>query len=525
MTTPTFRPIDDAAFDDDRALSAEHGRRIVRDTLATYNERCLHAGQAYTRFEGDGSEVRTLWRWCANWGYVGPWHIYVPASVAARGFVRLLLGMRTNGGAGAVRVYAHNDALPVDELTMSDDTSSGAPGSEQQWYVCASGPGVTDFDFALRLPVQAGWNRVRVALLCNIDTNRAAVNDGSTTSGTTLAAPSYTVVGSAVDTVGAAVFLATDTAAATRGEVDLFTVPRGIEVGNSFARLLFEPTRNRWRERIDDSPYTYSGSFYCVVAYIDSLAIDGSRAYQLEDRQFGPAFRYRQPIGAAAASSAAIEAQNAHFDRLPMVAIGRPLIGSVPVALDPANGVARLWSMRQVPIASPTLWTPFARLLAGVAAATPAIERQGTYGAATYEVRFSAALLLLNLSDSQQFCEVRARLVNAAGTDIATVEERVSVPILLGAIVQQVAASNLSGPIESANGDSAPTPYGCEGMVVAADLDAFTDITLTITAPLLSAEPVQRIILEFRGDQLIDGPQPQRLFVSTPPAVRLIDAD
>jgi hypothetical protein len=437
--------------------------------------------------------------------------------------------MRTNGGAGAVRVYAHNDALPVDELTMSDDTSSGAPGSEQQWYVCASGPGVTDFDFALRLPVQAGWNRVRVALLCDPDVNRAATIDATGTGELAFGFPGYSVLGSAVDTVGAAVLLAFDAAAAARGEVERYTVPSGFVQGNAFQRRLFEPEYASWFRSATSRDYVYSGSYYCVVAYIDSLAIDGSQAYQLEDRQFGAAFRHRQPIGAAAASSAAIEAQNAHFDRLPMVAIGRPLIGSVPVALDPANGFARLWSIRQVPIVSPTLWTPFARLLVGLTASSPAIERQGTYGTATYEVRFSAASVALNeYAPDTGLYEVRALLVDGAGLPFALVEVEVTVATFqrfAGRVPHQMDGAGTSGPANSANEDSLSTLYGCEGMVVAADLNGFTDITLTLTAPLLSAEPVQRMILEFRGSQRIAGLQPQRLFVSTPPAVRLIDAD
>ena len=66
---------------------------------------------------------------------------------------------------------------------------------------------------------------------------------------------------------------------------------------------------------------TYAVIRWVTALYIDSISLDGSQAYTLEDRSFGPAFRYRQFLSASFAGQAVQEATVAHRARLPVAVL------------------------------------------------------------------------------------------------------------------------------------------------------------------------------------------------------------
>jgi hypothetical protein len=114
MTTPSFLATDETACDDDRALTAEHGRRIVRNALAIWNERCGHVGHAEMMTQPNGDDVTTRAIITAGWAYVGPMHYFCPAPVGTPNASRpnptitLYLVGRATGSATSY-VYAINE--------------------------------------------------------------------------------------------------------------------------------------------------------------------------------------------------------------------------------------------------------------------------------------------------------------------------------------------------------------------------------------------------------------------------------
>lgn len=531
MTVPTFRPIDSTAFDDDRAVSAEHGRRIVRDTLAVLNERCVHIGGPFRRYAGDGSEVRTLWRWAATWQYLGPFHIYVPPQIAAKGYVRVLIGARTNGGAGHVRIYAHNPAVPVDEATMTNDTSASPPLANEQWFVCQSGPGVTDFDFAVLMPVVPGWNDCFLAILCDEDTNRAPVNTTSPASiilkttqtiGGTIA-PALKVTGNVSDVIGRFAYISLDATLFALGEFDTLTMPYGSNSGNDRILHVHEPSLDIWGEVDNTSQFGFLSERFTTVVYFDSISIDGSVAYTLEERQFGPQFRYQQVISAGLTRVAVDDAQNAHFARLPMAASQPRLLQEVPVALDLARGVPSYHRYLLISKWSSS-FVEFRRVCLGIAAATPTIDVQDTFTSPVkrWEVCFSCILASYYFGEYRDInVEFRLRILDETGAQLAS--ESIIIAPSQSRRNDGSAISHQIGQSISLTNPTGGALYGTEGLYARDDLSTWSRITMTIDGDDLDTEEIQYLVLEARHDQATVDSSPTAVLSISPLAVRLTD--
>ena len=164
MTTPVFLATDETACDDDRALTAEHGRRIVRNALAIWNERCGHVGHSEMMTQANGDDLTTRAIITAGWAYVGPMHYFCPAPVGTPNASRpnptitLYLVGRATGSATSY-VYAINENI-------------GAPSESQMDIDVASvGDAWADITTAtwtatLKVQVAAGWNRIWLAFKC-----------------------------------------------------------------------------------------------------------------------------------------------------------------------------------------------------------------------------------------------------------------------------------------------------------------------------------------------------------------------
>lgn len=506
MTNPTFRPISDEAFDTGVALSAEHGRRIVRDTLAGLNQRPMQIGSPFRRYSGGGVELQTLWRWSVQWGYIGPWRVYSPRN----GTVRVLLGLRTNGGAGAVRLYMVPDRDRPRESDMTADTN-GATSGEQAYYRMTT----SSADVALVLRVDRGWNAFWLAIRCEEDTGRAretfsgANLAASTGIGLARNAPALTPETVDDDPVGMFAECAQSSTEHGNGLFDTFTVA-AIDGGEE--RVLYEPASLEWRlEVVDTAAVGYVEIGWLTALYIDSLSIDGTGALTLEDRGFGAAFRYRQTLSAAFAGQAIGEAQVAHTARMPMVALGTDL--DTPAA---ASSTTQFANLRRYALMTGSAVT-VATVGLGVAAATPDIDWQGLFPGRSYQfqVQFSALMVAAGpVAVAPDSVEFVARIVDASGAAIDTGE---TVPATLRVLTQRntaVATQALgsAGSITSAN------EYGLEGMTLRDDLDAWQTITLTVTATgNLDTAPVQRLQIQATGTSL-------NVLCITPPCVRMVEA-
>ena len=166
MTTPTFLPTDETAFDDDRALTAEHGRRLIRNALAIWNERCGFVGHSELLVAPDGSPISSRVIVTVGWAYVGPLHYYCPTPVGSPNgqrpipSVRLRLGGRATGSAISY-VYALNQDLNiVSESEM--DANVIAPGPA--WSSITT----SEWGADLTVPVQPGWNRLWIGFKCGL---------------------------------------------------------------------------------------------------------------------------------------------------------------------------------------------------------------------------------------------------------------------------------------------------------------------------------------------------------------------
>lgn len=374
MTAPTFRPSDDSVCDDDRPLHAEVQRRAVRNSLWSANERGPSTSAAFLRRESITAEVRTLWRSAASWGYIGPINLWVPTELATptidrpQPTVRILIGLRTNGGNGFVRLYPINDAVPdATEPEMTDATDGGSPISERRYAVAESDSTTTEFDLSCIVPVVPGDNRIWIGLQTDADA------DVSPTTLTTTYAIDYSDDEPAKPSHPAAysdnlsesfapfayIDVATDAISAAAGNFDRFTVPvtyNSTKPSNRSGFLLWEMQPERWRALRPVSagqfqttdfvqPTIWASSGELVRAYIDSIGFDLSGAYSLEDRQFGSSFRYGQPPSATLTrAGVTLASDSARRLRLPTFSCHQELGHRLPVADNPARGVPAYWS-------------------------------------------------------------------------------------------------------------------------------------------------------------------------------------
>lgn len=354
MTTPTFLATDETACDDDRALTAEHGRRIVRNALAIWNERCGHVGHAEMMTQPNGDDVTTRAIITAGWAYVGPMHYFCPAPVGTPNASRpnptitLYLVGRATGSATSY-VYVINENV-------------GAPGeSQMDTDVAGVGDAWADITTAtwtatLKVQVSAGWNRIWLAFKCGTYGEPQSLTyefDGddyypyvAEMNATGRAASSHPVVFSATpasfdaDCPGIALQLATSPAEYAAGRFDLYTVPMVVnnptkypgypEDGLFYIWEPFRSTLNRVRVStisqvppwLNPAAITYPVTAYIVgldVINLDTIYVDGSQEWTLEDYQHGASLRWWQLPSASAYRNAANLAEAARRAVCPMV--------------------------------------------------------------------------------------------------------------------------------------------------------------------------------------------------------------
>lgn len=509
MTDPTFRPIADDAFDFNTALSAEHGRRLVRDTLAGLNQRPMHVANPFQRYKGDGTELQTLWRWCINWGYIGPFTVFSPRA----GTIRLLLGLRTNGGTGAVRLYAGTARDFPPEAQMDFATESATVG-EQRYYRLTT----SIADIALVVPVAPGRNVVWVAIRCEFDNSRTR----ETFTGLNLARsfndrPSINVQPVDEDPIGMFAEVSGSSTDHANGSFSSFTVA-DLTSPSEFVEVpvVFEPSLDEWVTRfVSPNSVRYVEIGWTTALYIDSISIDGTGALTLEDRNFGPAFRYRQVLSAAFAGQAIQEAMTAHTARLPIVALGDGLIGSNATAAQDAL----FQRLRRAALSSDS-WQTVSTVSLGVAAATPAIDWQEIMPGRSYRFDvYTSVLVVLTTPGITPPAEIeyRARIVDSLGAALATGDV---VTLTQPSLNRVSTPAGLQGYWTGDSTAGVGTLYGLEGMSVRGDIGVFIPITLSVEPTgNLDDDPVQRLQIQVRA---VD-PDLSAFLIVTPPCVQMAD--
>lgn len=353
MTTPVFLETDETAFDTDRALTAEHGRRLIRNALAIYNERCGHVGYSERLVGADGAALTTRQIVTANFAYHGPINYYCPAPVGQPNqarqvpYVRLLLTGRATGLATSI-IYAINSAIntPTEtEMLVNYATSpSGAAITTADWSV------------TLEVPVRPGWNKIWIAFLCGPYGDVVDISRGS---GLTLKPPYLSilsndddprtcshpaVLGTQVSTILNALHVAVTISAITGTDSTTYTCPRIEENPNKNVSLLdgvyylWEPFVEELEETggailtsnnpspyligSDPPPRAIKATYQQIdVINLDSLMVDGSQVWQLEDND-GAGLRWWQLPSALQYRQAANLAESARRAVCPMVTIG-----------------------------------------------------------------------------------------------------------------------------------------------------------------------------------------------------------
>ena len=376
MTTPTFLDTDETAFDDDRALTAEHGRRIIRNALAIWNERAGAVGSAQRLVKADGVDQSSRVIITANWAYVGPLHYYCPSPCGESNItrpiptVRLLLTGRATGSATSY-VYAVNQsvATPSEDQMDIDVLGSGAAWAEID---------TASWSASLEVPVTPGWNIIWLGFRCGLYGEEESLSDViddetylpwiSEFTLFTRTRGSHPAIlsprGTQKDCPDFAILVATNITDFAAGVFARYTVPMvqrnpiydDIPDG---MYLLWEPFKAElasigtvlesnippWR---NPSPNTYP-----VIAFrqsldvinLDSIAVDGSQVWQLEDATFGAGLRWWQLPSALQFRQAANMAQKARMAVAPQVAIANNVAGVQEYPLPTTGGKPVVWQI------------------------------------------------------------------------------------------------------------------------------------------------------------------------------------
>lgn len=382
MTTPVFLETDDTAFDNDRALTAEHGRRIIRNALAIWNERCGHVGYSERLVSPSGAAVSTRVIITANWAYHGPIHYYCPPPVGQRNrarqkpFVRLLLTGRATGLATSY-IYAINESVRVPaEPEMDVEVLSAGT----QW----SAINTADWSITLEVPVVAGWNKIWLGWKCGLYGEQTDLSEvigdvtyqpflaELTSQATPFASSHPAVLAAGVVNQSVAPFaliLSVNAGGRTNGYTETYTCPFVLENPLKNPTVLdgmyfiWEPFRNEL-ERIGpifqtnvEFPYAslYANSLP-IVAYrqaldvinLDSLMVDGSQVWQLEDND-GAGLRWWQLPSALQYRQAANLAESARRAVCPMVSVGGEVTRPVTAVPYPLAGSPKPygWALSQ----------------------------------------------------------------------------------------------------------------------------------------------------------------------------------
>ena len=512
MTTPTFIDTDETAFDDDRALTAEHGRRIVRNALAIYNERAGAVGNAQRLVLQDATDASSRVVITANWAYVGPLHYYCPTPCGEPNrarptpTVRLLLRGRSTG-YGTSYVYAVNQSVATpSEQQMDADVASGPGAAWDDIFAI-------DWSASLEVPVTPGWNVIWLGFQCGLHGEPESLTEVNeegtyppwvaefvTATATNSSHPAIiSPVGTARDTPDFAVLVAATLGDFAAGAFSRYTVPMvfanpPITDVASRMFLLWEPLKSELsrigtviQSRIDPwaNPFPNTDP---VVAYrqsidvinLDSIAVDGSQVWQLEDASFGAGLRWWQLPSALQYRQAANMAQKARIAVAPQVAIASNIAGVQSDPLPTTGG-------------KPTLWYNVKTCLLDLDTDPPFAQPSATV---TLEGCISVVVTCLNQRDptSQTTLQVDLEIVNMA-TGVVQQAETATMPV--GII--QPGAGSLDGISILARtigwstfyATSDLTQYGQEGLTRRNDWQVWQPIRIVVSEArsVLSATP------------------------------------
>ena len=490
--------------DDDRQLSPEHVRRLVRNTLYGYNERCLQMGSAFELLSVTGDPIRTLWRATANWSQVGPMHLYVPDALAAttianagRPTVRVLVNFRTTG-SGLVGLWAINMGVGALVESQMDTVFATGPVSAGPYAIVESGD-TTEFSVALRLPVHAGWNTWFIALKCEPDgDDTPAVVSGSyrqwmvSTRRNEVRHPSVSSDAGSTSTYAPFQYVevAESSTEHTAGNFSRYTVS-GIRGGwssltDNNALLCYEATdeefdnargSNTFDPGFEQAPEVYAVTGDLCRCYIDGISIDGSSTYTLEDRQFGSAHRYLQLVSGAQTGLPLREALALHESRLPQAGVVQDLQYELALTDSSSRGVPGLW--RQETLTS-SYQTVGSDNLGVYDAATPVPETLPGYQLQV-EIRLAFCLSDTVQATTDRFApyiECRAFV-----TDPSTVSTFGDAVVARGLIVPTGLRLSRHLLWSATRDASFGCAYGCEGMTLRTDLSLWQTVTCVVTPP------------------------------------------
>jgi len=503
MTTPTFLDTDETAFDDDRALTAEHGRRTIRNALAIFNERAGAVGSAQRLVSPDGTAASSRVIITANWAYVGPLHYYCPTPCGESNIarptptVRLLLTGRATGSASSY-VYAVNQSVATpSESQMDTDVASGPGGA---WFEIDT----ATWSASLEVPVTPGWNVIWLGYRCGLygepeslsevideTTYFPWVAEFVTASATNGSHPAIiSPVGTSRDAPDFAVLVATTLADFAAGVSSRYTVPfvsTNPPLGDVASRmfLLWEPFKAELSRigtviQSNLSPWVIGPNTPPVVAFrqpldvinLDSVAVDGSQVWQLEDASFGAGLRWWQLPSALQFRQAANMAQKARIAVAPQVAIASNVAGQQSDPLPTTGG-------------KPTLWYEPKTCLLDLDTDPPYAQPESTV---TLEACLSVVVMCLNQREptTQTTVQVDFEIVNMA-TGVVQQAETATMPI--GVI--QPGAGSLDGTSVLARtigwskyytaGDL--TQYGQEGLTRRNEWRVWQPIRVVVSEP------------------------------------------
>jgi hypothetical protein len=526
MTTPNFTNTDETAFDDDRALTAEHGRRIIRNALAIYNERAGAVGGGYLLVKPDGTAASSRVIITANWAYVGPLHYYCPApcgeSNIARPIptVRLLLTGRATGLASSY-VYAVNQSVATpSEDQMDTDVASGPGGA---WFEIDTAA----WSASLEVPVTPGWNVIwlgyKNGLYDEPETLSRVVDDEtfppwlaeyvlfSATRGSHPAIISPR--SGTINTPNFAVLVATTSADFAAGIFARYTVPFVQVTGSldnvpSYMYTLWEPFRAELSSiapilQSDIAPWENpAANANPVVAFrqkldvidLDSIAVDGSQVWQLEDATFGAGLRWWQLPSAMQFRQAANMAQKARMAVAPQVAFAASIgiLAQQSYPLPTTGGKPAIWGgIRSGPLLSLDTDVPYAN----------------PNDTVTFEVCISVCVSLVNRRRSayQVLVDLQMEVLDLS-TFVPAATELVSVVVNL----IPIGAGSLDGSSvlartigwSSALEVAGLTPYGQEGLTRRNDWRAWTALRGVISVPRVTfgAGPFSLRVFTFVND-------------------------
>ena len=376
MTVPVFLETDDTAFDNDRALTAEHGRRLIRNALAIWNERCGHVGYSERLVSNSGAAISTRVIITANWAYHGPIYYYCPAPVGQRNqarqtpFVRLLLTGRATGLTSSY-VYAINESL---RAPAEPEMDSDILGAGTQWATINT----ADWSVTLEIPVMPGWNKIWLGWKCGLYGEPVSLTQ---TIGPTVYLPylgslntysSLGIAGSHPGVLGAnvldtpvppfAISIAVNPANRNAGNIQTYTCPMIMQnpgkdpLINDGMYLLWEPFKNQLdsisESLVSDTDAIYSLQFQIYISAfrqsldvinLDSFSVDGSQVWQIEDND-GAGLRWFQLPSALQYRQAANLAESARRAVCPMVSIGSEVVRPVSAIPYPLAGSPKAYS-------------------------------------------------------------------------------------------------------------------------------------------------------------------------------------